>query len=234
MNIKTAGLLGKGIYSVPEATRLTGVSGATIRRWTRGYRRIRRGQARLHPALWKSDFEPINGAISISFLDLMEVRFVGHFTESGVPWRIVYKAAQEAMDMYKNPEAHPFATTRFRSEGKRIFAEVIRNDGNIALIDLVSNQTAFHKIVSPSLYDNLDFSREGIALRWWPIGRENLIVIDPMRSFGQPIVAREGVPTYVLADAYRAEHSDERVAKWHGVDVSSVRQAVEYESKRAA
>jgi len=72
-----------------------------------------------------------------------------------------------------------------------------------------------------------------IAARWFP-STNRRIVIDPARSFGQPVVEKEGVPTSVLARSYKAEQSLKRVARWYDVDVRSVRAAVEFERRLAA
>jgi uncharacterized protein (DUF433 family) len=66
------------------------------------------------------------------------------------------------------------------------------------------------------------------------MGRSKMIVLDPQRAFGQPIVAREGVPTAILAKAYRSEQSFARVARWYEVKERWVRNAVEYEDSLVA
>jgi len=46
-------LLGLGVYSVPEAARLTGVSSRRIRRWLQGYSYSSGGAARASRPLWR-------------------------------------------------------------------------------------------------------------------------------------------------------------------------------------
>jgi hypothetical protein len=84
---------------------------------------------------------------------------------------------------------HPFSTRRFRSDGRRLFLE----SGDGRLIDLKVRQHVFKRIVEPSFVD-LDFDAE-TASRWWLLPRKRTIVLDPARSFGQPIVAEHGIPT---------------------------------------
>jgi uncharacterized protein (DUF433 family) len=64
--------------------------------------------------------------------------------------------------------------------------------------------------------------------------RSGIVVLDPRRSFGQPIVNDEGVSTRVLAGAVQAEQSIERVAEWFEVKPASVRAAVDFENQLAA
>ncbi|MCJ2013522.1 DUF433 domain-containing protein [Methylobacterium sp. J-076] len=81
-----------------------------------------------------------------------------------------------------------------------------------------------------------DLDLEGdVVTRWRPYQGRDTIVIDPRRSFGQPIAAETGVPTVALADAVAAEGSAERVARLYDVAVGVVRDAVRFEeSLRAA
>lgn len=73
-----------------------------------------------------------------------------------------------------------------------------------------------------------------MAARWWPLSRRSEVVIDPERSFGQPVLSATGVPTRALAEAVAAEGSVGKVAKLYQVPVPSVRQAVEFERRLAA
>ena len=76
---------------------------------------------------------------------------------------------------------------------------------------------------------SLKFDADGQAIEWWPLDKSKLVVLNPKRSFGQPIVPREGVPTSILSRSYRVEHSYPRVARWYAVSERAVRHAVEYE-----
>jgi uncharacterized protein (DUF433 family) len=73
-------------------------------------------------------------------------------------------------------------------------------------------------------------------VRWFP-EESRRIVVDPARRFGQPVLTREGVPTRILARAYKAEGSYVSVARWYALDVDAVKAAVAFErriSRKAA
>ena len=65
------------------------------------------------------------------------------------------------------------------------------------------------------------------------MGEKREIVIDPKRSFGQPIVSDGGVPTTVLVDAVEAEGSIAKVASLFALLQQSVRAALRYEKRLA-
>jgi uncharacterized protein (DUF433 family) len=223
-------LIGVGLYGVPEAHRLTGAKPSTIYRWLSGYRYRRDGAERFSPPVWNGDFGQVDGQLTLSFQDLMEVRFVRAFRQHGVSWPAIREAAAIACEMFQS--SHPFSRHRFRTDGGRIFEEV-ESRGAVKLFDLNRQSWVFHDIVSPSLYQGIEFEADH-AVRWFPMHPRKSIVLDPAFSFGRPIVARERVPTEVLALAAKAEGSIEAVARWFGVSPSAVRVAVEFEERAGA
>ncbi len=247
--------IGSGLYTVAEVCRLTGISPGRVRRWMRGYTFVRKGEPRTSPPLILGEYgsnEP--GSIALSFMDLVEVRFVDAFLKEGVRWRTLREAHHKAAKDLR--ATHPFATRKFATDGHSILARI----GQAAIVDIVGGQLGFHRILKDYLVTGLDF-KDQLAVRWWPLGRHRPVVIDASRSFGQPIVNREGVPTAVLHRAYIAESRSqvgltslaepseaaesasgttlhagaiERVARWYDVERRSVRAAVEYELQLAA
>jgi uncharacterized protein (DUF433 family) len=223
--------LGVGIYSVPEAARLTGVNARRIRRWLRGYTFSSGQEGRSSTPVWVRQLPIVQDHLALGFRDLMEVRFVNAFRGHGVSWPTLRRAAERAHEIVRGD--HPFCTKAFRTDGRSIFAEVIDETGETSLLDVVRNQYAFKKILEPYLYRGIEFDQEGVPARWWPLGRKRRVVLDPMRSFGQPIVSREGVPTSILAQAFEIEQSVEVVADWYEVDPVSVQDAIAFEISAA-
>lgn len=224
--------LGTGIYSVPEASKISGVSPSRIRRWARGYQYRIGGEKRSSPPIWQNDLPPIDGIISLSFLDLLEIRFIDAFLQAGIGWKRLRIAADTAKNLLNT--SHPFSTKSFKTDGRTIFADIVEENGERILLDLVRSQYAFNQVISPSLYKGIEFAPNDTPLRWWPMGKVSQVVIDPTRAFGQPIVNRAGVPTAVLAEAVEAEDSVERVARWFEVKPSEVRTAIKFEEQLEA
>ena len=225
-------LIGLGIYSVPEAARLTGINSRTIRRWLRGYSYKVGDELRHSPEVVFADLRQIEEAFALTFRDLIEVRFVQAFRHHGVSSKTLRAASSLGQRMLQT--THPFSTKAFRTDGKKIFAELANGSGDPKLLDLLADQYVFRKILAPHLYRDLERSADDEVLRWWPMNRTGLVVLDPGRSFGQPIINEEGVSTWVLAKAFEAEESINRVAEWFDVKPASVRAAVTFENQLAA
>lgn len=221
-----APFLGVGIYSVPDAAKLTGVPSATIRRWLWGYRYNDRGEARESRPLWSPELPEVDSSRALGFRDLIEILFVQAFKEHGVSLRTIRRAIEQSEALLG--EDYPLSSLKFKTDGRSILADVVEPEEKRLVFDLVTGQYLLENVFD-RLREGLDYSQLDGLLRWWPIGREREVVVDPKRSFGQPIVANEGVPTEVLAGAYQAEQSVDAVANWYDVTPEAVNDALEFE-----
>ena len=76
----------------------------------------------------------------------------------------------------------------------------------------------------------IEFSND-VASRWYPVSNSRAVVLDPSRIFGKPIIAKCGVPTWTLFQAYLAENRDRvRTARAYDVTAHAVDHAVRFES----
>ena len=221
-------LLNTGLYTVSEAARLTRISAGKIRRWIRGYN-FRKGQSVRHSeAVWESEIKPLDDKVALSFRDLLELRFVDAFIQAGVSWVTMRRAHTKAQEELNT--THPFCSKRIATDGKNILLKQAEEDSDEALINLVTEQREFSRIVQDFLKE-LEFSGDDIV--WWPLGKKRHVVIDPKRNFGQPTVVKSGVPAATLARSVKANSSQDIVARWYEVHPDEVRDAVEFEESLA-
>jgi uncharacterized protein (DUF433 family) len=224
-------LTGLGLYTVPEAARLSGIPAAELRRWLYGYR-VGTGDAkRQMPPLWNP--EPgAEGVDGLSFHDLLEVRFIKHFRRLGISLQTIRLAAQNAREILGSP--YPFTCRGFRTDGRSIFAEAIAASGDPELLDLKRRQYVIRNVIQPSLFAGLEFEN-GRARRWYPMERSKAVLLDPEIAFGKPVVADAKVRTDILRDAWLAEGKNtRRVASLYEVSTKAVEAAVRFETRLAA
>lgn len=169
--------------------------------------------------------------MALGFLDLLEVRAIDAFINAGVSWKTLRDVHDKARNWVGH--SHPFCTNRFATDGHTIFLELREKNKEVMLWDMRDVQRVFDRIIRPFL-QNVEFDRGKVPQRWWPRGKSRLVALDPRRSFGQPIIFREGIPTQILARSARANDSVEEVARWFEINSASVREAVEFEQKLAA
>jgi uncharacterized protein (DUF433 family) len=174
----------------------------------------------------------IDSKVALGFLDLIEVMFVGAFLDRGVSWPMIHKVRERAAELYPSV-THPFCTKQFVTDGQRVFTEVHRETGESSLLEIATDQHVFAEITRPFL-KQLEF-RDGTTLeRWWPLGVDSHIVVDPKKNFGQPTMSGEGIATQVLAETVEANGSVDEVARWYEISPKSVQEAVDYERSLAA
>jgi uncharacterized protein (DUF433 family) len=111
------------------------------------------------------------------------------------------------------------------------------SESESTLLELCKNQYALQEIMKLYLHE-IDFSElesPQRALRWFPMGKERPIVIDPAIAFGKPVILATRIPAETLYRDYLAEKSAKSVADWYEISVDKVEAAIEFmESFKAA
>jgi uncharacterized protein (DUF433 family) len=212
---------GLGLYTPSQAAIFTGSDPREVRRWLFGYKS---NGGKFLPPLWSPKFASTDEQV-IGFSDLMELRVVREFVKFGVPLRIIRTAIANARDVLKT--AYPLTTFRFLTDGKSIFHEALDNAKD--LTDLAKRQLVFEHIIRPNLYAGIEFNDLGMARRWYPV-KSKAVVLDPEISFGRPSLSRFGIPTEVIAQAFKVEGSKKSVAAQFDISVVDVSEAVKYEA----
>jgi uncharacterized protein (DUF433 family) len=213
--------VGSGLYSIPEAARLTGVRVNRIREWLKPDRP-------LFPRFYAADDR------AVSFLELMELQFVKLFRSEGVSLLTIRRAANVAARKFETD--YPFAVKRFDTDGSTIFATLLsEQEGDTKVEDLEHGQYVFNQVVRP-FFRKLEYHGVQVALRFWPLDMDSRVVLDPARKFGRPIDAETGVETAVLYGAVQADggQSHKAVADWYAVPLKAVDDAVRFEKSLAS
>jgi uncharacterized protein (DUF433 family) len=223
--------LAGGFYSPQVAARLLRMNNAhRITGWLAGYR----GGA--GPMVLR-DYEPAGGKQALSFLDLMEIRFLDHFRRQGMSLQTLRKAAVRAREEIGS--RHPFALSnlKFLTDRRQIFGQAAQEAGDAKTWNLVTNQYEMYEAIEHSVAKGVAFDpRSGLARNWHPSQSEYPdVVIDPRHAFGRPVVGAKHVPTGTILRMWRAESGNrDRVAKAFGALRSEIDQAIEFELTLAA
>jgi DNA-binding transcriptional MerR regulator/uncharacterized protein (DUF433 family) len=229
-------------YTTAEAARLTGLTPSRIRRWLRGYTYryetrsdgdIRTGHS--GPVVRRNADEDTPYA---SFLDLMDLLFVKRCVDKGSSLRKVRKALEE---VERITGGHHFAQRTFFLQGDTLFLEMegqeaADGDRGNALLELLSGGQLGLVPIIKEIGEKIDFAEAtGFAQRWFPEGKEGMIVVDPAISFGRPTLMPRGIPTASVFDLFLGEDEDtQAVCSWMELDPREVVAAVAFERRLAA
>ena len=86
---------------------------------------------------------------------------------------------------------------------------------------------AWREVLEPFLED-VEYENK-LARRWWPLGRERMIVVDPDYGFGLPVVEGTAVRTEIIAERYRAGDSTDEIAYDFDVTPKQINDALRWE-----
>ncbi|WP_066587917.1 hypothetical protein [Sphingomonas pruni] len=217
-----------GFYSPSDAARLIGVVGtAKLRGWLNGWPNSSSGP------IIDRDFQ---NSRTISFLDLMELRFIEAFRRQGVTMPTLRKAAAKARVEWSAD--HPFALSRARylTDRRTVFAQVAEAENDRVTWDLASGQHEMWDVIEATIEKGVIFDPQSdLARRWAPHPDEFPEVwLDPAVAFGKPALHEQRVPTAAIHRMWKAERGNiARVAAAFAISESAAREAVDYEIKSA-
>jgi uncharacterized protein (DUF433 family) len=212
-------------YSIAEAARYLKIAPSTLRSWVAGREYPKRKGAGLFLPLIAI---PQGHPPWLSFHNLVEAYVLRALrTEHGVSIDAVRKAIDFAAKSYK--------------VGRLLLSPELRTDAGELLLDkygeLVnltrSGQLAMKKILEAHL-KRVEWDQADMPTRFYPFVISNgladrkVIVIDPHRSFGRPIVARRGISTAVIVDRIDAGESIEDIATDYDLEREEIEEAIVY------
>lgn len=217
--------LGHGLYTFTEAARLIGLKPSRVSEWFRG-----RGNERLRKSLFAGDYEPVGGDYAISFYELIDVYVAGQLREHGISLQHVRRVYKKMAKDFGT--AHPFCRKELLTDGKKVFTQNMEGSGWPQLAEALTGQGVFPEFILPFLR-RIDYDEVHLLALRWRITDE--IVVNPTICFGKPVVEAVGIPTAILAAAYRAnDRNAELVGEWYNVHPDYVLAAASFEDNMAA
>jgi uncharacterized protein (DUF433 family) len=230
--------LGVGIYTRADAARLLRVTPSRMRRWVGGYTyQYKSGDGARSgklPPVVRTDLPVMQRAIALSFVELMELRVVKALIDRGISLQHVRRASRLAASTFRT--IHPFASRRVYTDGRHVFAELAAGGDTRDIVELSKGrvlQVIAGGVLEPFMSE-IDFdATTTLAERWWPMGRQSPIVLDPRIAFGAPTIVGTRLRTLTVAGvAARATFAE--AARTYDLDPTAVRAAVRFEATLAA
>ena len=224
------------LYTLHQASRYLKIPFETLRSWVKG---------RYYPIGQSGDrrfFKPIiispgHDPLRLSFMNLVEAHVLdGIRRVEQVPF---YKV-RNAIEFLKKDlsSKHPLADYRFQTDGFDLFIDHL---GQIVSVSQ-QGQLVIREVVEKYLR-RVDRDINNIPIRLYPFlrtppqGEEpRRVCIDPLISFGQPVLAKTGATTAAIAERFYAGDSTEELARDYGSTRDEIEEAVRYEalSRKAA
>ncbi|KAA9107929.1 DUF433 domain-containing protein [Microbacterium rhizomatis] len=214
-------LLDRAIYSYSDVDRLVGLHSGTARRWLEGYAR----SGRFYDPVLR---EGPTGSEVVTWGEMVEARLLAEFRSHQVPIQRLRPAVvrlREEFGRYPLAHARPFLDVEGR-ELVRAVQEEVGVDGSLRLVVVRNGQTLLAE-ATQRFNDTVRYDDSGVVARLTPIARTPEVVMDPLRTFGQPAV--RNVRTDTIAEAFRAGTSREELADLYELSLDQVDAAIRFE-----
>lgn len=212
-------------YTFAEAARLIRREATTLRRWSMGHDRHYRGEQRHDPPLIKIDGSVARDSLPLSFLNLIELRFLASWRE-----RMSLPAIREALE-YSGEHlgaARPLLDLEFKLYGRDLFVRYEQQLLNPARQGQLGWPDA-----ADSLFASLDYEEQA-AYRWWPLGRDKPVALDTRVNGGRPTTSTTGVRTIAIATRLRDGWSPVEIEKDTSATPAEIEAAARVEGLAAA
>ena len=208
--------LGKGIYTIPEVAFLLKLPLAKVRRWMTDFWDNKFSEKHNHDYSWG-----IGTGKATNFFTLIEFYVFYQLRELNVSTIKIFHAHQEMAEQLNTP--YPFASSKILSDGRGILYTL--EDGTLVNADK-SKQTVLKQIIE-QFCKKIEFSNSDIAERFYPLGKDKSIIVDPHHQFGQPVIERTNILAQTLYELYNAGESVKFLARLYDLDVIDVENAIE-------
>jgi uncharacterized protein (DUF433 family) len=213
------------LYSFAEADRLARVTPNTSRRWLKGYHFwYSPNERRTMPPVTLGEDQKD----AASFVDLMEVAAISKLIDKGFSLKRVRKINTFCQLYLRTPR--PLVTERFKIDGPDIFVQ--ESFGVLVNVGHEAGMRAWEEVLDPFL-DTVEYENE-LVRRWWPLGKDIKVVVDPDYGFGLPVIEGTGVRTEIIAERHRAGDSTEEITYDFGVTANQIKDALRWEMPNAA
>ena len=211
--------ISRGLYNVPDASRLLCLKRDAIIRWAFGYNR----GGRSYGGITTPEVPDLHGRHALTFRELVQLMSVREFLRAGVKWPKIRLAYDQGCQRFGT--LYPFARANWFADPGGIYYGEGDN-----LIEMSSGalQGAIKEALALYLR-RMDFDADGLAERWYPLGRERPVVLDPAISFGAPVITGTGVRTDTLLGLNEAGADVESLSWWYSIQPDHVDAALEFE-----
>jgi uncharacterized protein (DUF433 family) len=211
------------LYTVAEAARFLGVPTSTFGTWAKGYVRRPSGRPEVRGERILTSFDAESNLPSIPFIGLAEGMVLAAFRRGGVSLQQVRRAVS-ILDREIGIE-HALASERLYTDGAVIlfdYADAGRDEALAGLTEVVSRQRIFAPVVEEYLR-RIEYGADGWATKLVsPATPRPIVVVDPGRSFGQPIFLHGAGRVEDVVDRWRAGDPLADVAEDFGVPAEDV------------
>ena len=215
MTVAQKGTVGSGIFTIPEVARILDLSSKKVSYWLKEY--------------WNNKFKDDTGVQyswggkhqAINFHTLVEFYIYYQLREFGIHSKKIHEAHNVLSQVLDT--SYPFAHAKLLTDGKTIFFtpdihSVINADKSL--------QLNLKEVIQP-FCNKIEF-QDGLATKFYPLGKKYDIVVDPSHQFGTPTIKNTNIKAATIYSLFRSGETVDAIAKHFEISPRSIRHAITY------
>lgn len=208
--------LGQGIYTAADASRILKIPYPKAKYWFKNYAR-----SRFNDSDFLYHFE-VRDLTVVNFFALIEMYVFYTLKEKGITTSRILSAHNVMKDFLKTP--YPFAKQDIYINNRSLLfgdekRELITADKRL--------QTVIIRVLKPFV-SKVQFNDDRLAHKYYPLGKEKTIVVNPENQFGQPVIEGTNILPETILNLSKGGESMTSIAKLYGINVKQVKHAIEF------
>lgn len=225
-------------YSLIEASHYLKIPLPTLRTWVLGRISGKSGEGTISGPLV---IRPNAQSSRLSFVNLVELHVLDVIR---FKHKVSLKKVRNAIGYLKryHQSKHPLADQWFQTDGVDLFVEQVENG---ELVNVSTHGQLAMKAIFEAFLHRIERDPEGVPIKLYPflhkrhevqeIEKEpKRVVINPLVSFGRPVLVGTGVPTEIIAERFYAGDSVAELAADYDREAQEIEDVVRYEQARRA
>jgi uncharacterized protein (DUF433 family) len=212
-------------YTVAEAAALVRVPASTLRSWVHG-RSIPTSSGK--PRRFAPVIRPADERF-LSFTNVVEAHVLAALRREHEIELSNIRSAVRYVETKLGVE-RPLARERFKTDGVDLFVDRLGKLINASR----DGQTAMREVLDGRL-QRVEYEQDR-AVRFFPLHRPDaprVVVVDPHRAFGRPVIDGTSVPIAELLSRFQQGDPMERLAQDFGVPEAAIEEAIRAATKAA-
>lgn len=209
--------LGQGIFTPVEVAKILNIEKGKIRYWVKNYLKDRFKNQTNHTYTQSvgSNTEVLN------FFGLIETFIFYQLKAKGISAKRIVSAHETISKALDTP--YPFASQSLLVSGGNIFFEHKEN-----LISADPKLQYSLKEIIVQFAEKIDFGSNGMAMQYFPLGKDRAVVVSPNHQFGAPTIKGTNISVEVIWDLFDAGDSKEFISSLYKIPLETVEDAIEF------